>query len=123
MASSNSMQQLVLPAATERNVANRKVTFKLRWPSGGLIGEFTETGVERFVQDLEEGLVAGVVRRRSGDEADYDEPTIVGRYRLFWGIIEMQDGEWFSDHDMPDGAELTLVHDRPAHTGALPGPD
>ena len=131
MASSNSMQQLVLPAATERSVptanitsVNRnKVTFKLRWPSGGLIGEFTAVSVERFVQDLEEGLVEGVIRCRSRNDADYDEPTIVGRYRLFWGSIEMEDGEWFSDHDMPDGAELTLVHDRRAHTGALPGSD
>ena len=131
MASSNSMQPLVSPAATERSIptanitsVNRnKVTFKLRWPSGGLIGEFTEVSVERFVQDLEEGLVEGVIRCRSRNDADYDEPTIVGRYRLFWGSIEMEDGEWFSDHDMPDGAELTLVHDRRAHTSALPGAD
>ena len=125
------MQPLVSPAATERSIptanitsVNRnKVTFKLMWPSGGLIGEFTEVSVERFVQDLEEGLVEGVIRCRSRNDADYDEPTIVGRYRLFWGSIEMEDGEWFSDHDMPDGAELTLVHDRRAHTGALPGSD
>ena len=131
MASSNSMQPLVSPAATERSIptanitsVNRnKVTFKLRWPSGGLIGEFTAVSVERFVQDLEEGLVEGVIRCRSRNDADYDEPTIVGRYRLFWGSIEMEDGEWFSDHDMPDGAELTLVHDRRAHTSALPGAD
>ena len=106
-------------SATEHSVPRlHDVTFKLRWPSGALIGEFTASGVERFVQDLEEGLVAGVVRRRSGDEADYDEPTVDGHYRLLWGTIELQDGPHFCDYNMPDGAELTLVHDRRAHIGA-----
>ena len=88
------------------------VDFTLRWPSGAVVGEFTGTGIESFLQDLNEGFFPGVTRAaRDPGDADGDENCVFGYYVLLWGTIQLNDGGmvWFCDYDMPDGAEVTLV--------------
>ena len=87
--------------SNDRRSSEPRTHFRLRWASGCLVGEFTACAVERFVQDLDEGLIPGVAPRDEG----------AGAYRLRWGANELLEGQWFTDYSMPDGAELTLVHD------------
>ena len=40
------------------------VKFTLMWPDGAVIGEFSGDSIEEFAEDLEDGLIPGVVPTR-----------------------------------------------------------
>ena len=71
--------------------------FTLRWPSGTVIGEFTESKVEKFRYKMCREILP-----KFKCEIDL-------AYFLLWGTTVLQEAEWFDDFDMPDGAEVTLV--------------
>ena len=85
-----------------------RVWVRLRWVSGDRI-EFpwgplcpVET-LERFVQDLDEGILPGVPALR-------DRPQR-GRYELLWGHRLLEEGpdHWLKDIGIVNDTELTLV--------------
>ena len=74
----------------------REVTVTLRWPSGAVIGEFTEwDGIEYYM----------------AHEIDYshDVPWPGLYYELYWGTTRLHEGKWFRNYGMEDGAEVTLL--------------
>ena len=76
---------------------HRDVKFTLRWPSGTVIGEFTESKVEKFRYKMCREILP-----KFKCEIDL-------AYFLLWGTTVLQEAEWSDDFDMPDGAEVTLV--------------
>ena len=84
----------------------RLFTFDLRWPSGTLIKHFEvfDLSVERFTQDMDEGLIAGMPRAATDIAGNWLES-----YYIAWGTQVLQDGQWLSDYDIPQGATLTVL--------------
>ena len=83
------------------------LTFELRWLSGEFIGHFeipATTGIERFCQDMDEGLVAGI-NLLDTDPDGYRHQ----HYTLVYGTTVLEDGQWFVDYDLPMGACITVV--------------
>ena len=61
--------------------------------------------IARLLQDFDEGLIPHVPRAACTEDGVYTE-----HYRLFWGTVELLDGQWLGDYDnLPDSAVLTLV--------------
>ena len=87
--------------------AGRRFTFTLCWPSGDVIHSFDEprdVNVERFVQNMEEGLIPNLPEARTDEDCRWRE-----RYHLVWNDIDLQDGQFFSDYHIPPDAVLTVV--------------
>ena len=61
--------------------------------------------MERFVQDMEEGLIPELPRARIREDGTWLE-----RFHLVWNDIELRCGQKFSDYDLPPDAVLTVVH-------------
>ena len=79
----------------------------MRAASGNVVYAHTgrDLSIERLLQDFDEGLIEGVPRAACAEDRVYIE-----RYRLFWGTVELLEGQWLGDYEnLPDGAELTLV--------------
>ena len=75
----------------------------LRWPSGALVGTYFADSVERFCQDLDEGLIAGVPA--VGEPGELENV----HYDLVWGTTILRAKPRFCEYDMPHNAEITLV--------------
>ena len=84
----------------------RLFTFDLRWPSGALIEHFEvfDLSVERLTQDMDEGLIAGLPRAATDVAGNWLES-----YHIAWGTQVLQDGQWLSDYDIPQGATITVL--------------
>ena len=84
----------------------RLLTFDLRWPSGTLIKRFEvfDLSVERFTQDMDEGLIAGTPRAATDIAGNWLES-----YNIAWDAQVLQDGQRLSDYDIPQGATLTVL--------------
>ena len=84
----------------------RLITFDLRWPSGTLIRHFEvfDLSVEQFKQSMDEGLIEEMPRAATGIAGNRLES-----YNIAWGTQMLQDGQWLSDYDIPQGATLTVL--------------
>jgi hypothetical protein len=83
--------------------------FDLRWLSGELIGRFEvapDGDVERFIQDMDEGLMEsyGIPRSKTDESGGWLE-----MYELLWGNVKLECGQKFSDYAIPPDATLTVV--------------
>ena len=81
--------------------------FTLCWPSGDVIRNFPlehDISVERFVQDMEEGLIAEIPRAKTREDGTWLES-----FHLLWNDIELREGQMFGDYGIPPDAVLTLV--------------
>ena len=79
-----------------RNVTPPYVTLHLHLPSGEfLVEDFVPLGqsVERYSQDLEEGLVTAKLGQDHGD----DDNRIEFHYELVWNDMILLDGRKFED--------------------------
>ena len=79
----------------------------MRAASGNVVYAHTgrDLSIERLLQDFDEGLIERVPRAACAEDRVYIE-----FYRLFWGTVELLEGQWLGDYEnLPDGAELTLV--------------
>ena len=97
---------LTSTAQNERSAA-RSYSFTARAASGNVVYAHTgrDLSIERLLQDFDEGLIEGVPRAACAEDRVYIEV-----YRLFWGTVELLEGQWLGDYEnLPDGAELTLV--------------
>ena len=86
------------------------VKFTLMWPDSAVIGEFSGDSIEEFAEELEYGLIPGVVQQRDLI-VTYGEDYMIGSYYLLWGATELDRSRYFRgpEYRMPhDGAELTL---------------
>ena len=90
----------------ELRTASGLLSFDLRWPSGTLIKhiETFDISVERFKQDMHEGLIEEIPRPTTDIGGIWVE-----FYDIVWGTQVLQDGQWLSDYDIPQGATLTLL--------------
>ena len=80
-------------------------TFQLCWPSGECIQRFQnmpDLSIERFVQDMDEGLIQGLPRARP-------EGQWLESYSLVYRTDVMLDGKRLSDYDLEHEARLTVV--------------
>ena len=95
----------------EPRTATRLFSFDLRWPSGTLIKhiEIFDISVERFKQDMDEGLIEGIPRATTDIGGNWLES-----YNIVWGTQVLQDGQWLSDYDIPLGATLTVLRETQA---------
>ena len=87
--------------------AGHRFTFTLCWPSGDVIHSFDEprdVNVERFVQNMEEGLIPNLPEARTDEDCRWRDS-----YHLVWNDIDLQDGQFFSDYHIPPDAVLTVV--------------
>ena len=100
----------------EPRSATRLFTFDLRWPSGTLIKHFEEfdESVERFTQDMDEGLIERVPRAATDLGGNWLES-----YNLVWGTRVLQDGQWLSYYDIPQGATLTVLRYATSHASEV----
>ena len=72
------------------------ITLHLYWPSGEFIvadAVSLDVGIERYGQDLEEGLIAPALRIDDDTHGDRDKYF----YVLVWNGIELLDGRTFLD--------------------------
>ena len=60
--------------------------------------------VERFVQDMEECLIAEIPHAKTCEDGSW-----LKRFRLLWDDIELCEGQFFSDYEIPPDAVLTVV--------------
>ena len=65
--------------------------------------EFDEA-IERFTQDMDEGLIEGMPQAATDIGGNWLES-----YTIVWGTRVLQDGQWLSDYDIPQGATLTVL--------------
>ena len=95
----------------EPRTATRLFFFDLRWPSGTLIKhiETFDISVERFKQDMDEGLIEGIPRATTDIGGIWLES-----YDIVWGTQVLQDGQWLSDYDIPLGATFTVLRETQA---------
>ncbi len=56
------------------------------------------------MQDFDEGLFEDVPRARTDESGRWLE-----HYVLHWGTLEIEDGQWLSDYNMPPNTILTLT--------------
>ena len=83
-------------------------TFDLRWPSGASIRRYendTDLDVERFTQDMDEGLIDGIPRAKK----DEDTGVWLEMYPLLHGTVMMECGRKLSEYAIPQSATLTVV--------------
>ena len=84
--------------------------FTLMWPDGAVIGEFSGDSIEKFAEELEYGLIPGVVQKRDLI-VTYGEDYMIGSYYLLWGATELDRSRSVTGPEYCmslDGAELTL---------------
>ena len=82
-------------------------TFDLRWPSGACIRHYenvADLDVERFTQDMDEGLIDGIPRVKTDENGVWRE-----MYALLHGDVIMECGQKFSHYEIPHNATLTVV--------------
>ena len=60
--------------------------------------------MEKLMQDFDEGLFEDVPRVRTDESGRWLE-----HYVLHWGTLEIVDGQWLSDYNMPPNTTLTLA--------------
>ena len=65
-----------------------------------------DSSVEQFKQDMHEGLIEGIPRATTDSEGNWLE-----FYDIVWATQVLQDGQWFSDYDIPLGATLTVLRE------------
>ena len=101
----------VAGSTLEPRSATRLFSFDLRWPSGTLIKhiEIFDISVERFKQDMDEGLIEGIPRATTDIGGNWLES-----HNIVWGTQVLQDGQWLSDYDIPLGATLTVLRETQA---------
>ena len=94
------------PAAASGQV-ERIYSFTVRTVSGNVVYSYTgcDLSIERLLQDFDEGLIPNVPRAACTEDGVYTE-----HYRLFWGTVELLDGQRFGDYEnFPESAVLTVV--------------
>jgi hypothetical protein len=82
-------------------------TFELRWASGNLIKRFQnvpDLQVERFTQDMDEGLIEDLPKARTTCSGEWLE-----HYELVYNDQVLQCGQWFSDYAIPPNAIIIVV--------------
>ena len=87
--------------------ADPTFTFDLRWCSGDLIKRFEnepDLNVERFEQDMDEGLVDGIPRAKTHESGEWLE-----HYCICHGNAILECGKCLSDYDIPRNATLTVL--------------
>ena len=87
------------------------VKFTLMWPGGAVIGKFFGDSIDGFVEELEDGLIQGVVPIHElimTNREDVDLISFASYYYLLWGTIELNESRTFLEYCMPEGAGLTL---------------
>ena len=53
---------------------------------------------------MDEGLIAGLPRAATDVAGNWLES-----YHIVWGTQVLQDGQWLSDYDIPQGATITVL--------------
>ena len=84
-----------------------KLTFDLRWPSGACIRRYdneADLDVERFTQDMDEGLIDGIPPAETDEDGVWRE-----MYALLHDNVMMKCGQKFSHYAIPHNATLTVV--------------
>ena len=81
----------------------------LYWLSGTLIGRFQvapEDDVERFIQDMDEGLMHehGIPAAKTTESGGWQES-----YQLWWGDTRLAEGKTFSAYQIPDDATINVI--------------
>lgn len=91
--------------ATERAATHH--SFEVRWLSGEIAYRYEEKKdlcLERLMQDFDEGLIKDVPSAHIDENGRW-----LNHYRLYWGTVEMVEGQWLSDYNMPPNTTLTLA--------------
>ena len=90
--------------------ASPTFTFDLRWGvSGDLIKRYEnepDLDVERFVQDMDEGLIHGIPHAKTTEAGDWLEC-----YHVCLDKETLECGRRFSDYTIPRGATLTVIRE------------
>ena len=104
---SGAMQKLVEDYDEDDEAKTVKLTFDLRWPSGACIRHYeneADLDVERFTQDMDEGLIDGIPPAETDEDGVWRE-----MYALLHDNVMMKCGQKFSHYAIPHNATLTVV--------------
>ena len=82
-------------------------SFEVRWFSGEIAYRYDgkkDLCLERLMQDFDEGLIKDVPSAHIDENGRW-----LTHYRLYWGTVEMVEGQRLSDYNMPPNTTLTLA--------------
>ena len=99
---SGAMQTLVEDYDEDDEAKTVKLTFDLRWPSGACIRHYeneADLDVERFTQDMDEGLIDGILPVETDEDGVWRE-----MHALLHDNVMMKCGQKFSHYRIPHNA-------------------